>query len=317
MGDDLSDNIGPGRTFATGLAMGGADAIPGVSASTMALILGLYRRFIQSLNAIIQWPRSLRAADDERLKAGMEGIRALSFLIPLGIGMFCGLYIISWLLIGPDDDPGWLRRGSTGALAYAFVFGLVFASIKIPWQRIEMIGTEHIMLAIFSAISLAFLTMLGFNETEPPAWTLPLAGICAISAMLVPGISGSLILLILGHYAIVTSALHDAEIGTLGLFATGVIVGAVLAIPIINKLLNAHHDRMMAVLTGLIAGSLPTLWPWKNQYDIEQGRMTNIAPEGQFIYVIFWMLTGIAIILITKQLEHRAGNRPNDPFEET
>ena len=180
-----------------------------------------------------------------------------------------------------------------------------------------MIGTEHIMLAIFSAISLAFLTMLGFNETEPPAWTLPLAGICAISAMLVPGISGSLILLILGHYAIVTSALHDAEIGTLGLFATGVIVGAVLAIPIINKLLNTHHDRMMAVLTGLIAGSLPTLWPWKNQYDIEQGRMTNIAPEGQFIYVIFWMLTGIAIILITKQLEHRAGNRPNDPFEET
>ncbi len=316
MVEDTSSDIGAGRTFASGLAMGGADAVPGVSASTMALILGLYRRFIESLNAIIQWPKSLRSDEDARIKAKEDGFRALTFLIPLGLGMFAGLYIISWLLIGPDDAPGWLRRDSTGALAYAFVFGLVLASIKIPWQRIEVTGNDHILLALVSALALAMLTMLGFNESEPPAWTLPLAGICAISAMLVPGISGSLILLILGHYAIVTSALHDAEYATLAIFATGILIGAALVVPIISRLLHEHHDRLMAVLTGLIAGSLPTLWPWKNQYDIEQGEMSNILPEGQFILVLLWMSVGISLILFTHELERRAGKKSDDATEE-
>ncbi len=316
MVEESSNGIGAGRTFASGLAMGGADAVPGVSASTMALILGLYRRFIESLNAIVQWPKSRWSDVDERIKARNDGIQALTFLIPLGLGMFAGLYIVSRLLIGPDNTPGWLRRNSTGALAYAFVFGLVLASIKIPWQRIEVASNNHILLAMVSALTLALLTMLGFNESEPPAWTLPLAGICAISAMLVPGISGSLILLILGHYAIVTSALHDAEIATLGIFATGLLIGAALVVPIIHRILNEHHDRMMAVLTGLIAGSLPTLWPWKNQYNIEQGEVRNIFPEGQFILVLFWMVAGIGIILFTQKLERRAETLPDDKSEE-
>ena len=302
---DEANDIATGRFFATGLAMGAADAIPGISASTMALILGIYQRLISALDNLLRWCRSLLKSKEDRTEATVQARRALSTLIPVGLGVLSGIIIASFVLVGPDDAPGLMRRSDTGALAYAYIFGLVLASVPTPWLQIEEIQFSHWLLLGASALMLASISLLGINEEPPPMWTIPFAGAIAATAMLIPGISGSLVLLILGHYTIVYSALQDFEIVILGLFSIGLLAGALLSVPTINRTLERHHDAMMAVLTGLILGSLPYIWPWKEQYDIEAGLVVNIGPSGPYIGVAICFLLGVMTIIGANFLESR------------
>ena len=305
MEDGKSEDVPPGRAFTCGIIMGGADAIPGVSASTMALILGIYSNFIESLYQIVNWfkikfnLKKLTERNSNSIKS------SLKVLIPIAFGMLIGIFLISRLLIGPDENPGIMRKTETGAIAYSFVFGLVLSSASTPIQRIEKTTKKHWILGVISALLLASFTMIGVNEAEPPLWTLPLAGAIAATAMLIPGISGSLVLLILGHYAIISSALNDFEFVKLFIFSIGLLIGAIISIPIIHRILATHHDSLMAILSGLILGSLPTLWPWKNQYNIESGKVQNIAPTNQFMGVTVAFIIGFTIIILLQQLEKK------------
>ncbi len=305
---------GAGRAFACGLAMGTADAIPGVSGGTIALILGIYDRFIGSLAAVVAVAR--RPGDAARWRAAR---RALVFLVPLGGGLGAAYLVATRLLVGklPSPDavthaalwrelhanppPGWLVRADTAPIVFAFFFGLVLASVNEPWKAKRGHRAVDWFLALVGAA-----VAVGLSLSPPAAGSLsPVAlvgsGAIAISVMLLPGVSGSLALLVLGMYQPVTGAFHSQEWGVVAWFLAGIALGIATFVPLLRRVLARAHDRTMSVLSGLMLGSLAALWPWKAHYLPKfipwQGPMSPTAPTAGWWAPLLSALAGAAVIV--------------------
>jgi putative membrane protein len=282
--------------------MGGADAIPGVSGGTIALILGIYERFIGALSTVVNAPRLVRSADGRS-----ELIRAFRFLVPLGVGVLIAYYLATKLLVGPEDEPGVLRRASTAPICFGFFFGLVAVSIREPWRRIESVGAAHFAAAAVGFAAAAAFSHLPHSTGNVDRWMLVLGGAGAISIMLLPGISGSLFLLIIGQYNVVAGAVHDRDVTTLAVFAAGLVLGVATFIPLLRWLLDRFHAVTMATLTGLMAGSLFALWPWKDNYEPKLGEMTNTGVGDHVPWVLLAAVVGGAVVWLLTVLERRLG----------
>jgi putative membrane protein len=280
--------------------MGGADAIPGVSGGTIALILGIYDLFIESLHQVVRAPLTL-------IRGGDRGkvVRALRFLIPLGIGVAVAYFLATKLLVGKSESPGLMIRPETAPACYAFFFGLVLFSLREPWRRIKTVGLGHYAAALAGCAAAAIFAGLPHASQEPAIWMLFLGGAGAISVMIMPGVSGSLLLVILGQYQTIVNAVHDRNFGVVGVFILGMGCGVLLFVPTLRLLLKRHHDLTMAALTGLMAGSLRALWPWKSHYDIKEAQMVNTGVGDHLMLVIVAALAGIAVVFLLFKLEHR------------
>ena len=291
----------------SGLLMGTADAIPGVSGGTIALIIGIYERFISALAAVIRAPLAIR---DPLARQALW--RALSLLVPLGLGVVAAYYAATKLLVGPTEEPGILRRPETAAIAYAFFFGLVLVSLREPWRRITARpGATHVAIAAATAAAAAIFVGLPHQGGEPPLLALLFGGAAAISVMLLPGVSGSLLLVILGQYAVVAGAVHDRDVAVLAVFLTGIALGAVTFVPFLRFLLRRAHDLTMAALTGLMAGSLRALWPWKEGYEPKES-MANVGVGDQVPAILVAALVGGLVVWLLSRLEKRI-TRPQQP----
>jgi putative membrane protein len=290
----------PHLSLASGLLMGGADAVPGVSGGTIALIIGIYDRFIDSLSSVVRAPLLLRS------RQGRADLReALGLLVPLGIGVLASYYLVTRLLVGPKDQPGILLRPDTAPICFGFFFGLVLVSLREPWRRIKAPGAGHVIAAL-AGFGLAFAFVgLPHRAAEPALWMLALGGAGAIAVMLLPGVSGSLLLVILGQYATVAGAVHDRNLIVLVVFAAGMVVGVLAFVPVLRYFLHGFHDLTMAALTGLMAGSLRALWPYKNNYEPKAGPMENIGVGDGLLYVILAAMVGGAVVWLLARLERR------------
>jgi putative membrane protein len=325
-------------TVIRGMCMGVADAIPGVSGGTIALILGFYDRLIDSISDLI---RIIRAPGDPLVRGNF--LRALSFLVPLAAGIGSALFVATRLLVG-KDFPGAERLGEmsleagktflavnppsgllinprTAPLVFAFFFGLVFWSIQDPWKKRREKKPLDFFLFLLGALPPAALALLPGLGIPVHPLTLLGAGALAISVMLLPGISGSLALLVIGMYQPVSAAVHNRQFTTLLIFAAGMIFGVLIFIPILRRILHRYHDRTMAVLSGLMGGSLLALWPWKAHYLPELiphwGNMTPQAP-GDWRAVFGCLLTAViggAVIALARRLAplDLAGSETNAP----
>lgn len=289
---------------ASGFLMGSADAVPGVSGGTIALILGIYDRLLAALAALVRPPWRWKRA---------ETIAALRLLVPLLIGLACAYWLITRLLVGPKDAPGWMLRPETAPYCFAFFFGLVLASLGEPWRRIRRPSAAAWMLAAVGAAAAWLFVGLPHSGGAPATWTLFFGGATAICVMLLPGISGSLLLVILGQYTTITGAVHNREMGTLLVVGAGVITGLALFVPLLRRLLAVRHDATMALLTGLMAGSLRALWPWKSGYDIKKSALDNVAIEGNWPMVAVAIVLGAASVLVLRWVEHRIAQAPGAP----
>ncbi len=298
MSDDRK--MPPHLSLASGLLMGSADAVPGVSGGTIALIIGIYDRFIDALSTVVKAPLLLRTAEGRS-----QLWNALWLLVPLGFGAAIALFLVTRLLVGPEDAPGILIRPDTAPICYGFFFGLVLLSLREPWRRIESPGTAHILIGIAACAGAAIFVGLPHRSAAPETWMLALGGAGAVSVMLLPGISGSLLLVILGQYAAVAGAVHDRDLGVLAVFAGGLVVGVLLFVPFLKRVLSRHHDLTMAALTGLMAGSLRALWPYKDNYMAKAGPMLNVGIGDNLGYVILAMLAGGATVGLLALLERR------------
>jgi len=290
----------PHLSLLSGLLMGSADAVPGVSGGTIALIIGIYDRFIDALATVVKAPMLLRSAEG---RAQLFG--ALYLLVPLGLGAATALFLVTRLLVGPEESPGILIRPATAPICYGFFFGLVLISLREPWRRIGAPGLAHVGVALLAAAGAAVFVGLPYSTAEPETWMLALGGAGAISVMLLPGISGSLLLVILGQYATVAGALHDRAIGVLAVFALGILLGVVLFVPLLRHLLHRYHDLTMAALTGLMAGSLRALWPYKDNYMPKAGPMLNTGIGDHLAWVIVAVVLGGATVVLLAILERR------------
>lgn len=276
--------------------MGSADAVPGISGGTVALVIGLYRRLIDSIATVLEYPR----------RRDFEALRApLAFLLPLGLGMAAAYWLVSRLLIGPESNPGILLRETTAPLCYGLFSGLVAVSLREPWRRIDAPQREHLAFAGAGAVATFVVLGLPFATSAPAGWMLPVGGALALTAMLLPGVSGSLVLVMLGQYATIAGAVHDLRLAPLLWFGSGGLVAALVVVPRLQRLLIERPGRTLAVLTGVMAGSLRALWPWKASYDVRAGDLSPQFVGENWPEVALAALLGGILVLALERLSRR------------
>lgn len=276
--------------------MGSADAVPGISGGTVALVIGLYRRLIDSIATVLEYPR----------RRDFEALRApLAFLLPLGLGMAVAYWLVSRLLIGPESNPGILLRETTAPLCYGLFSGLVAVSLREPWRRIDAPQREHLAFAGAGAVATFVVLGLPFATSTPAGWMLPVGGALALTAMLLPGVSGSLVLVMLGQYATIAGAVHDLRLAPLLWFGSGGLVAALVVVPRLQRLLIERPGRTLAVLTGVMAGSLRALWPWKASYDVRAGDLSPQFVGENWPEVALAALLGGMLVLALERLSRR------------
>ena len=246
-------------TFGFGLLMGAADAVPGVSGGTIALIIGIYQKLISSISTGLDFVK-----DKFPSHSRSEFYSSLIFLFPLGCGMLCSYYLVTKILVGPDDSPGLLRQDSTGPYIFSFFFGLVLFSIREPWRYVSTPEFKHYLLAATGVLVVFIYT--SFTLESDSKVMLIVGGMLALTAMLLPGVSGALVLLTLGQYNSIASSFHGGDLEPLMYLILGGIIGLFTFIPFMNYMLSEYIDNVMALLAGLMCGSLITLWPWKADY---------------------------------------------------
>ncbi len=241
--------------FAQGLLMGGADIIPGVSGGTMALIVGIYERLIDSISEGFGAGVALLRFD---LKAVREHLRAVEWVlvVPLGLGIAGAILVVStfmpYLL---ETYPAQMR---------GLFFGLIAGSLAIPWMRIGRVTARLLLLATVAAAAAFFFAGLPpAGAFEPQLWQVFAAASVAICAMILPGISGAFLLLVMGLYEPTLRALNRADVAYVLVFMAGAALGLGLFSKVLGWLLDHYHDATMAALVGLMAGSLRALWPWQ------------------------------------------------------
>jgi len=236
-----------------GMAMGASDIVPGVSGGTMALILGIYEELIDSIRTIGR-PTLWRAALKFNIK---EVFRIVNwqFLIAVAIGIFMAILILArpleWMLV---NQPIYL---------WSFFFGLVVASAYTVSKRIPKWNIKLILILIVGTIAAFIIVGLVPTQTPDTWWFLFLAGAIASCAMILPGLSGAFLLFILGKYATILGAVNNREILPLLFVAAGAAVGLVTFAQVLSWLFKRYHDYTLAILIGLMLGSLRKLWAWK------------------------------------------------------
>jgi putative membrane protein len=240
--------------------MGTADLVPGVSGGTIALVLGIYERLVHSVREGSSALGSILKGDVTGFKEHLSRVEWL-FLVPLLAGILLAvLTLASFLDHQLEERPT--------ILAGAF-FGLVVGSVLIAWRLLRQARSLHLIVAL--VVAAALFAFLGLGEDvvvrDPSLVVYFGAGALAICAMILPGISGSLILLLVGMYATVLDAVDERNFPVLGVFIVGAIVGLGLFSQILHWALRRHHDLMLAGLIGLMAGSLRVLWPWPQGVD--------------------------------------------------
>lgn len=276
------------RLFLTGCVMGVADLTPGVSGGTIALVANIYSEFIASLKAVTNTALGLTLRGDFK-----EAFRAIpfNFLIPLfagiGIAVLTLAHVVSWLL------------EAHAVFVWSFFFGLIVASIVVIFRGIRTRSFGVLLATVIGAVFAYIVSGLISVETPPTSLFFFLSGVIAITAMILPGISGSFLLVILGKYQQFITAAAERDVATLALFALGAFIGLALFSRIISYFLRAHHDIMIALLSGFMIGSLRTIWPWKGE--LTNGLSRNVFPEVFDLHVLSALLLAVlgAVMLFT------------------
>lgn len=283
--------------FGKGLVMGVADAVPGVSGGTMALITGIYERLVSALAHL--HPRLLLLLWQGRWAEFWVRIDG-AFLLSLGLGILVSLFsvlnLVHWMLEGAPQ------------LLWSFFLGLIVASlftlgIRHRWCRLDILlcGIGTVI-----AVGLSLLTEMAMTVN---AWTLILGGAIAISAMLLPGISGSFILLLMGLYPAVVAAVHQRDLVTIGLVALGCIIGLLVFSRFLNALLQRWHDRVLAFMLGFILGATVKVWPWQYQQQwLSPFEFTQLSGQPSLLpgALAMMLLGAIAVVGLTRHSQQKS-----------
>lgn len=240
------------RLFFTGFTMGAADIVPGVSGGTIAFIFGIYEELLNSIRLVSgEIPRLLLKG---KIKEAWRTI-PFHFLIPLGLGIAGAVLSLTSLLSH--------LLTTQPVLIWSFFFGLVLASVFLVSKRIVTWDLRDIaFMLVFTVVAYQ---IVGAVPVETPAnpITFMLSGAIAICAMILPGISGSFLLLIMGKYEQIIEAVKTFDIITVGFVGIGAVLGLALFSRLLSWLFKKHHDIVIASLTGFMIGSLRKIWPWK------------------------------------------------------
>lgn len=284
-----------------GFAMGASDVVPGVSGGTVALILGIYNGLIDNIRVGSKALGRLVRGDVSGFVDGLKSVDWL-FLIPLAVGVGTAVVILSGLI-----EQALINHAE--AMAGLF-FGLVIGSMVVAKNLLRNPTGSH--LVITGVVGAILFLLLGFQSgpvADPSPIVLVLAGSLAICAMILPGISGSFILLMIGMYAAVLNAVDERIFSEIALVGIGAIVGLAFFSSFLGHLLDNYYDTVMAVLLGLMLGSLRVLWPWPNGVgiighdDIETIPGTGLElPNGApwVLPVVLGVVAAVVVVVVSR-----------------
>ncbi|WP_374324348.1 DUF368 domain-containing protein [Aquipseudomonas alcaligenes] len=297
--------------FAKGMAMGAADVVPGVSGGTVAFISGIYDELLRSIASVPE--AALQLLRGRVVKAWQ--MANATFLLVLLAGILTSVFslarLITWLL---DTHP---------IPVWSFFFGLILVSSYLVAREI---GRWNWTRALSFVLGVAFAWWI--TVASPVEWghdplSLFLAGAIAICAMILPGISGSFLLVLMGLYGVVLGAVKNFDVAVLAVFAAGCLVGLLSFARLLSWLLAHFRDLTLAFLTGLMLGSLNKVWPWKQtltwrtdshglQVPVLQENLLPLQfaqQSGQDAQLLLAILLAMAGVVLVLGLEWLAGRK--------
>ena len=288
--------INSSLNFLRGVLIGIAEVIPGVSGGTLALITGIYSRLLNNIDLLF---KSLRNITNPKIMARNLIALEWKFLLPVFIGMAVALITTASFMEGLlESNPIELR---------AVFAGLVAAGIYIPYKMSVKVngdnwGLRDYLLALIGALAAFFLTGLPQGEVSNPGPILIFfSAAIAICALVLPGISGSFLLLTIGMYSATIGALNDRDLQYLLIFALGALLGLASFVSLLKFLLSQRARPTLVLLAGLMLGSLRALWPWQGE-DREL-----VSPYSSELTALLLFLAGALIVAFLVKVEERVG----------
>jgi putative membrane protein len=285
--------------FIRGSLIGIAELIPGISGGTIALITGVYKRIIDSAAEAVRGIVLLFGFSKSNLAKSTNHFKAISWslLIPMLIGMITAIFV------GAGIVEPLLEQYPT--LTKAVFAGLIAASLFVPitlsgmrWKLVH-----YLVLLVSALAAFAFTSIPRAADADPSFIVIVISAAFAVCALVLPGISGSYLLLALGMYAPTIGAVNDRDFGYLGTFVLGAILGLASFVSLLQWLLTNKIKMTMVVMTGLMIGSLRALWPWQS----ETGAM--LMPETNFGLELLMFGVGSAIVMGLIVIERRMGHK--------
>ena len=291
-----------------GLAMGSADVVPGVSGGTMAFITGIYEELINSIRGFAS-VKAVKLLAAFKFKQAYEEL-PWRFLVAVGIGILLAIIslaqALAWTL---ENQP---------VLLWSFFFGLVLASVFTVSKRVKHWGAGTIFGTVVGAVVAWVIVGLVPLQTPNTWWFLFFSGALAICAMILPGISGAFILVLLGKYEYVLSAVNDRDFVTIALVGAGAVVGLVTFAQLLGWLFKRYHDITVAVLMGFMVGSLRKIWPWKEIIEVDgiPVSFTNYLPNAWTTEVTLALILAIVGFSLVLALDYVAVHKDKTETKE-
>ncbi len=299
-----------------GMGMGAADVVPGVSGGTIAFITGIYEELVHSIKNINYatistiWKQGIPA-----FWKALNGSFLLSVIGGILISVLTLARLLEYLLI---NHP---------VLIWSFFFGLIIGSAIFIARSIERWNAGTVI-SLLAGIAVAWvITSITPAETTEAIWFIFLSGALAICAMILPGISGSFILLLLGKYQFILNALNEGRISVIAVLLTGALVGIISFSHLLSWLLRKFHHLTIAVLSGFMIGSLNKIWPWKitvEQYldshgvaqplvqkNVLPGRFASeLATDPQVLWAVLLAAAGFLLIFVFEGISRNGKTKP-------
>ena len=286
-----------------GFLIGSAALVPGVSGGTIALVTGVYDQLIDSAAHVVSAAKTL-ATGPNRVAGALAELRRTDWflVIPVLLGMAAAVFTIAGVMESFVTGNPELSRG--------LFFGLVAASIAVPLRMLPARSARQPVLlgvlAFIAAAAIAFwMTSLagGADVENPPLIAVFFVASIAICALVIPGVSGSFFLLAVGMYSTTLRAVDTRDLGYLGIFLLGAILGLAVFVNILKYFLHNHRWWTLIVMAGLMFGSLRALWPWQSSAEVgadgeEHGAGGLLAPVDPVLGPILLACLGAAVVII-------------------
>lgn len=279
-----------------GMAMGAADVVPGVSGGTIAFIAGIYDELINSIKSINM--HSLKLLFTGKIAAFWKAVNGnflFALLLGIAISVFSLAKLITYLLL---NEP---------VLVWSFFFGLVLASTWFVTKDIKGWNWKTVAGFVGGAVIAYYITVATPAETSTNLMFIFLCGAIAICAMILPGISGSFILVLLGKYFYVMEAVKTLDLVVLGVFAFGAALGITSFSRVLSYALKNFRNITLSVLSGFMLCSLNKVWPWKEvEKLVSDGHEVmiehNIAPNTEVAEAVVLMLIGFILVYVLEKI---------------
>lgn len=282
-----------------GMGMGAADVVPGVSGGTIAFIVGIYDELINSIKSInLHAGRLLCKGRLREFWKTINGNFLFFLLLGIGISVFSLAKLITYLL---ETEP---------VLVWSFFFGLVLASTWFVSKDIKEWNWKTVSGFLVGAVVAFYITVATPTETPTNLLFIFCCGVIAICAMILPGISGSFILVLLGKYFYIMEAVETLDLVVLGVFAVGCFLGITSFSHVLSYALRRFRNVTLAVLSGFMLGSLNKVWPWKAQVkELVEGQTIvveqNVLPRESLTEGIVLMLVGFILVYVLEKISAR------------